>query len=64
MSENKDIENVEIEPLSDDNLDSVAGGLSCSLDGDSDSCPSDGCPSDGCPSDGCPSDGAVLIVNS
>ena len=65
MSENKkpgekDIENTEIEPLSDDNLDSVSGGLACLDSGSSDGCPSDGCPSDECPSDGCPSDGAVL----
>ena len=45
----------EIEPLSEGDLDSVAGGaVSISRGGESDGCPSDGCPSDGCPSDGCP----------
>jgi hypothetical protein len=63
MSEEKkpeagqDIENVEIEPLSDESLNSVAGGVACALDAGSDGCPSDECPSDECPSDECPSDG-------
>jgi hypothetical protein len=59
----EEIENVEIEPLSDDGLDSVAGGRVagiCAVEGSSDGCPSDGCPSDECPSDGCPSDGAAF----
>ena len=43
----------EIEPLSEGELDSVAGGRLVDS-GESDGCPSDGCPSDGCPSDGCP----------
>lgn len=45
-----EVENVEVEPLSEDDLESVAGGNAEVI-----SDPSDGCPTTfECPSDGCP----------
>jgi hypothetical protein len=56
MSEKKDdlarIDEVEIQPLSDEDLESAAGGMAA----DSNSCPSDGCPTTFTCSCGCSSD--------
>lgn len=44
-----EVENLEVEPLSEEDLESVAGGAVAVED------PSDGCPTTfECPSDGCP----------
>lgn len=53
MNEKKtQIDDVEIQPLSDEDLEGAAGGLMA----DSNSCPSDGCPTTFTCSCGCSSD--------